>query len=42
MDADNIITETPDLSYDSSATTTEGVPWSTLIRYFIIILILIF
>jgi hypothetical protein len=41
MDADNIITETPDLSYDSSKATT-GLPWSTIIRYFIIILILIF
>ena len=42
MDADNIITETPDLSYDSSETNTEGLPWSSIIRYFIIILILIF
>ncbi len=41
MDADNIITETPDLSYDSSTTNT-GLPWSTIIRYFMIILILIF
>lgn len=41
MDADNIITETPDLSYDSSTANT-GLSWSTLIRYFIIILILIF
>ena len=41
MDADNIITETPDLSYDSSTANT-GLPWSTIIRYFMIILILIF
>ena len=41
MDADNIITETPDLSYDSSTTNT-GLQWSTIIRYFMIILILIF
>jgi hypothetical protein len=42
MDANNIITETPNLSYDSSTTNTGGVPWSTIIRYFMIILILIF
>ena len=42
MDADNIITETPDLSYDSSTENTGGLSWSTIIRYFIIILILIF
>jgi hypothetical protein len=42
MDTDNIITETPDLSYDSSETNTGGLSWSTIIRYFIIILILIF
>lgn len=41
MDAANIITETPDLSYDSS-TADSGLAWTTLIRYFIIILILIF
>jgi hypothetical protein len=41
MDANNIITETPNLSYDSSTADT-GLPWSTIIRYFMIILILIF
>lgn len=42
MDADNIITETPDLSYDTTIRNTGGLMWSTIIRYFIIILILIF
>jgi hypothetical protein len=41
MNSENIITETPNLSYDSSATNA-GLAWSTIIRYFIIILILIF
>ena len=41
MDATNIITETPDLSYDGSTRNT-GLAWTTIIRYFIIILILIF
>lgn len=41
MDTDNIITETPNLTYDSSATSV-GIPWSTIIRYFMIILILMF
>jgi hypothetical protein len=41
MDAANIITETPNLSYDGSTANT-GLAWTTIIRYFIIILILIF
>ena len=41
MDATNIITETPDLSYDGSTRNTR-LAWTTIIRYFIIILILIF
>ena len=49
MDTENIITDTPSLNYSDSSTTgysdqsmNDGVSWTTLFRYLIIILILAF